>query len=76
MTRAMILAVIVLAVLAGCVGQSAGTQKSKAEEFSSQGFEEEMIKAGKQDELDEAKRREAEYLAAEGGQQSQGEAPK
>jgi hypothetical protein len=62
--------------LAGCVDQSAGAQKSKAEEFSAEGFEEEMIKAGKQDELDEAKRREAEYLAAEGGQPSQGEEPK
>lgn len=59
------------ASLVGCTTQSSDNQKSKAEEFSGEGFEQEMIKAGKQDELDAAKEREAEYLAAQGGAEAQ-----
>jgi hypothetical protein len=59
-------------VLAGCVGQSSDAQKSKASEFSAKGFEEEMIKAGKQKELEEAKKRQEEYLKhGQGGGASQ-----
>ena len=59
-------------VLVSCVGQTSDAQKSKASEFSAKGFEEEMIKAGKGKELEEAKKREQEYLKnSQGGGASQ-----
>ena len=51
-------------LLVGCVGASSADQHTKAEEFSAKGFEDEMIKAGKQQELEDAKKREEAYLAA------------
>ena len=52
--------------LAGCSTQSARQEQSKAQQFSATGFEEEMVKAGKEEELEMAKQRERAYLASEG----------
>jgi hypothetical protein len=61
-------------VLGGCVVASSEDQRAKAEEFNAENFQKEMVKAGKQQELEDAKKREEAYLAAgrnQGGEQSQ-----
>jgi hypothetical protein len=52
---------------AGCVGHSAGHQRAKAEQFSREGFEQEMLESGKEHELEMARQRERAYLASQGG---------
>jgi hypothetical protein len=64
--------VVIVLVLVGCVGQSSDDQHSKASEFSEAGFEKAMRESGKERELEEARKREAEYLSkSQGGGESQ-----
>lgn len=68
-----LLACAALASTLGCIGQSANHQRSKASEFSQAGFEEEMIKADREQELELARQRERAYLNSMRGQPEQQE---
>ena len=71
--KCLIVCTLVILCLAGCTTQSARQEQSKAQQFSTPGFEEEMVKAGKEDELEMAKQRERAYLASEGNRPDQQE---
>jgi hypothetical protein len=61
-------------LLVGCVVASSEDQRAKAAEFGGAKYDEAVIKAGKEKEREEAKKREEAYLAAgrdQGGEQSQ-----
>jgi hypothetical protein len=62
-------------VLVGCVGQTSDDQHSKASEFSKDAYEDAMRASGKDKELEEAKKREAEYLANSGDRGASQEGP-
>lgn len=67
--RQLLTAGLALTVMVGCgPSQTDDDQANKAQEFSSEGYQEGMIDAGKAEELEAAKQREADYLNAAGGQ--------
>jgi hypothetical protein len=68
-----LVACALLLALSGCGTHSASHQRSKAAEFSEAGFEEEMLRAGKERELEMARQRERAYLNSMRGQGEQQE---
>lgn len=68
-----LMACALLIALSGCGTHSASHQRSKAAEFSEAGFEEEMLKAGKDRELEMARQRERAYLNSMRGRGDQQE---
>lgn len=72
MKSALVIAVLgALALVAGCdPSVKSSDQERLRKEFSTEKIEQAAVKAGKQEELEAAKQREAEYLRAGGGDQS------
>ena len=62
MMRTFLALAVLSLLLTGCVGSSSADQRARAEDFNEAAVEKAMKDSGKEKELEEARKREAEYL--------------